>query len=197
MNEDYEQWPEEELIRALKDSDNRAFKQVYRQGYSMVEALVAKNSGSAEDAQDVFQEVLFILVKKLRTPGFQLSSALNTFLYAIARNVWRNRLRRRKPQVEFQDTRHDSIDLTESDVNVKRLFEKRHGVVRQLLDGLSDKCREILVGYYYSKKPLRAIGDEMGLKEGSVKVQKHRCMGYLKNEVEAHPEYQNLINEGS
>lgn len=197
MNEDYEHWPDEELIKALKAGDNQAFKQVYRQGYSLVEALIIKNNGNAEDARDVFQEVLFVLVKKLRAPGFRLSSALNTFLYAIARNIWRNRLRRRKPQVEFQDTRHDSIDLTESDVTVKRLFEKRHGIVRQLLDGLSDKCRQILLGFYYHKKTMRQIGEGLGLSEGSAKVQKHRCMGYLKNEVEAHPEYQNLINEGS
>ena len=93
MKENYEYLPDGELIKALAAGENQAFKQVYRQGFSLVAALILKNGGKEEDAQDVFQEVLFVLVKKLRDPDFQLSCALNTYLYAVARNIWKSRNR--------------------------------------------------------------------------------------------------------
>ena len=180
---------------SLKAGDNRAFKQLYRQGYHLIEALIVKNKGLPEDAEDVFQEVLFVVIKKLRQPGFEISCALNTYLYAIARNIWRNRLRSKKLNVEFKDTLPDFVDPTESSLAIKNLFEKRHTVVRQLLEDLSDKCRQILIGFYYEKKSMQQIGKQLSLVEASVRVQKHRCMNYLKNKVEAHPGYRDLLNE--
>ena len=186
---------EVELVAALRAGDNRAFKQVYQKGYTLVQALITRNSGSSEDAQDVFQEVLFIVVKRLRKPGFSLSCALNTYLYAVARNIWKTRMRGKKYSVEFKDTLHDFEDPTESETNVKKLFEERHNTVKQLLEQLSEKCRQIIMDFYYEKKSMRDIGEAMALAEDGVRVQKHRCMSYLKTKMEAHPDFTHLKND--
>jgi len=184
-----------ELVVALRAGDNRAFTQVYRKGYSLVEALITRNGGISDDAQDVFQEVLFIVVKRLREPGFSLSCALNTYLYAVARNIWRDRLRGKKHSVEFKDTLHDFEDPTESETNAKRLFEQRHSTVKTLLEQLSEKCRDIIMAFYYEKKSMRDISEATGLAEDGIRVQKHRCMSYLKTKMEAHPDFTHLKND--
>ncbi|MEK7257418.1 MAG: sigma-70 family RNA polymerase sigma factor [Bacteroidota bacterium] len=186
---------EDKLLTALRVGDNLAFRQVYRQGYSLIENLIAKNGGSPEDAQDVFQEVLFIVVKKLREPDFRLTCALNTFLYAIARRTWQDRLRKKKPNVELKDTLHDFTDPAEAEIGAKKLFEKRHELVSQLLEQLSERCRQLLVSYYFEKKSMREIGQAMQIVEDGVRVQKHRCMSHLKSKLEAHPDYHHLIND--
>lgn len=168
---------------------------MYQSGYSLVEALITRNNGNPEDAKDVFQEVLFIVVKRLREPGFSLTCALNTYLYAVARNIWRDRMRGRRFSVEFKDTLHDFEDPTEAETGVKRLFEQRHEVVKQMLELISEKCKQILVSFYYEKKSMRDIGEALGLVEDGVKVQKHRCMTYLKTKVEEHPEFTHLKND--
>ncbi len=196
MNESKPPPSENELIRALKTGDERAlnsaYKQIYRQGYALVETMIMRNGGIAEDAQDVFQDVLLVLVNKLHNSNFQLTCALNTYLYAVARNQWKARLRDRKSKVEFKDTLHDFEDPAESDVTLKKLFERKHEIIRQLLETLSDSCQKILVSFYYEKKSMREIGESMKLAEDGLRVQKHRCMTYLKRKVEAHPDYPDL-----
>jgi RNA polymerase sigma factor (sigma-70 family) len=133
----------------------------------------------------------------LREPGFSLSCALNTYLYAVARNIWRDRMRGRRFNVEFKDTLHDFEDPTEAETNTKRLFEERHNTVKQLLQQLSESCRQIIMAFYYEKKSMRDIGEAMNLAEDGVRVQKHRCMGYLKTKMETHPDFPHLKNEQS
>ena len=77
----------------------------------------------------------------------------------------------------------------------KRLFEQRHSTVKTLLEQLSEKCREIIMAFYYEKKSMRDISEATGLAEDGVRVQKHRCMSYLKTKMEAHPDFGQLKND--
>ena len=86
---------EQELLESLRAGKSGAFEQIYRNYYRMVAGMIQKNSGSEEEIEDVFQETLFILVKKLRQPDFKLTAKLGTFLYSISRNLWLQKLQKK------------------------------------------------------------------------------------------------------
>jgi RNA polymerase sigma factor (sigma-70 family) len=77
----------------LKNEDNPSFEILYKCYHPSIEAHIHQNFGSKEDAEDVFQEGIMILLQKVRHENFILTSSLKTYLFAIARNLWLKRLR--------------------------------------------------------------------------------------------------------
>ena len=69
------------------------FEKVYQKYFKQTEAYILKNNGSRDDARDVFQEVMLILLEKLDDPDFEMTSSLSTYLYAVSRNLWLNKLK--------------------------------------------------------------------------------------------------------
>ena len=87
---------ENTLLDQLKNEQNTSFELLYRLYYPTVAAYVTRNSGNTADADDIFQETIMILLQQVRKADFVLTSSLKTYLVAIARNLWLNRLRAAK-----------------------------------------------------------------------------------------------------
>ena len=79
---------EQELLLSLKKGSPIAFESLYKKQYRMIVGLITKMGGKQEDAEGIFQETLFVLVKKIREPNFKLTAQISTFMHAIARNKW-------------------------------------------------------------------------------------------------------------
>lgn len=54
-----------DLIDNLKGENNHAFGKLYKEYFGMVNRLVTNNNGRTDDAEDVFQDTLLVLVEKL------------------------------------------------------------------------------------------------------------------------------------
>src|SRR4051812_5486762 len=89
------------LLDNLKNEDNASFEVLYKFYFPSIAAHIAQNFGNTEDAEDIFQEAIIVLLQKIRQENFVLTSSLKTYLFAIARNLWLKRLR---------DTKSNSID---------------------------------------------------------------------------------------
>ncbi|WP_245584985.1 RNA polymerase sigma factor [Psychroserpens burtonensis] len=75
------------LVLFKNGQREKAFKKLYHL-YSRIEKLVLSKGGSKDDASDVFQEALIILIRNLETTGFKLTSSFYTYLYSVSRFVW-------------------------------------------------------------------------------------------------------------
>ena len=78
---------DQSLLIALRKSDPAAFELLYRQYYRMVAKQANDYRLPDEEIEDLFQEVLLVLVQKVRTPEFELTAKLSTYLFAVARNL--------------------------------------------------------------------------------------------------------------
>ena len=81
------------LLDKLRTEDNSSFGLLYKFYFPSVASYIKQNLGSNEDAEDVFQEAITVLLQKVRQSDFVLTSSLKTYLYAIAKNLWLKRLR--------------------------------------------------------------------------------------------------------
>jgi DNA-directed RNA polymerase specialized sigma24 family protein len=82
---------EDHILLALRKSgleQRRGLEAIYKANYGVVEHHVLKNSGSSDDAKDVFQEGIIILCKNIREGKFQGTSTIGTYLFSICRFVW-------------------------------------------------------------------------------------------------------------
>jgi len=85
-----------QLLKKLRQGHSSAYEKVYKDNFNVIYKLVIVNSGSLEDAQDLMQDTLVVVIKNIRNPDFTLTSSLSTYLYAIANNIWLMELKRRK-----------------------------------------------------------------------------------------------------
>jgi len=183
---------ESQIIQAIKSGDQEGIKQLYDQYFKMIADLIQKNSGTWEDAEDIFQETLITLITKVRSTEFQLTSRLSSFLYAISKNMWLYRLRGEK-RSSFIDTEIIHHEMEESQVPGLEIFEEKHSLIAKVFDHISQECQKILKTFYFEKKALKDIGAEMKYTEGSIRVKKSRCMESLKKLVEEHPDYKRIM----
>ena len=81
-----------QLIRAIQSGDERALSQLYRLHWPMVSHFVLQNSGTEDDARDVYQEGVMVFYEKVRENSLELSCQIKTYLYAVCRRLWLKRL---------------------------------------------------------------------------------------------------------
>lgn len=152
--------------------------------FPVVKKLVLKSNGSREDAEDVYQDGLMILMQKVKSPDFVLSSSLKTYLYSVCRYVWSDRLRQRERMLLTDVNRIADPNPVEEDGLLKREEEDR--LSEKAFLRLGDKCRELLVMFYFRKIPMKDIAVQLGFSSEKVaKNQKYRCLEKAKAELQA------------
>ncbi len=164
------------LVFKLKRNDNRSFKAVYENYFPMVMKYITQNNGNQEDAEDIFQETLIVLIKKLQDPAFQLSSKLSSFMFSIAKNMWLYRLRSKKNITTADDDLESIPDMSTEEIGLKKERDVQIGAISDSLSELKEDCRRLLIDFYYFNKPLIEIASEMNLTEKFIRVKKYRCM---------------------
>lgn len=196
-----------QIIELLKSSNyTKAGEKLY--GYfPVVQKLVLKNSGSKQDAEDIYQEALIILVRKVQTPGFVLTSSLNTYVYGICRFLWKDRLKQRN-RTFTADTQQNIENIPENEFTEWQEEESEIQLAEQAVRLLGEKCRQLLQLFYFKKMSLKEIARKMKFSDkvastgsatgastlrqaqgsatyATIKNQKYRCLEKAK---------QNLIN---
>ena len=185
-------------LMALRREEPAAFEALYRQYFRMVakQALVMGVTGT--DIEDLFQELVLILVRKVRDTEFKLSAKMSTYVYAVARNLL---LKKTGKKAEFPVEESTLLALEESwsadELDARIEMEDRLNVVVGYLELLEDDCREVLRLSFYEKLPQAEIAQVMGYSDSFVKVKKHRCLEYLRKQVITHPLFKDLQNDAS
>ncbi len=167
---------EDELLFKLKRNDNTAFRTVYKECLPMVVKHIRQNNGNTEDAEDLFQEALIVLIRKLQEPGFELSSKLSSYLFSIVKNNWLYKLRGKRTWVEGGEVIEGIADDSPDEILQKQEKETRLDLLADAMKELKEDCKRILLDFYYYKKALIEIAQELNYTEKFIRVKKSRCM---------------------
>ncbi len=174
---------DQKIVALIKESRNsKAFQELY-QNFPMIRKMIITRGGKKEDAEDVFQEALIILCRKVKESNFVLTSKLSTFLYSICLLIWKDELKKRQKMgfVEF-NTELDRID--EDGLMEAILKENDHKVAESIVAELGDRCKELLMMFYQGAMKLKMIADKMGYNsEATAKNQKYKCLEAAKNRL--------------
>jgi RNA polymerase sigma factor (sigma-70 family) len=181
---------EEELIDGIRRRDNRVLSYIYRSHYAAILNLILTNSGSEDDAKDIFQEALIVVFRNIRADhDFKLESGFQTYLYSIARLIWLKSLRRKKtgekklresrPYLEFEPPkpfqREEDLRYSMYQRAFIKIPEDCQTILKLSLDGVSQK----------------EIADKLGFRsENYIKKRKHYCKQYLITKIKEDPDYE-------
>ncbi len=158
---------------------------VYEKYFKTVQVLIRKNSGTYEDAQEIFQEAMIRIYRKTFDPDFYLTCAFSTYLYSVARFLWLKELAKKSKRrlIVDEKVKYDIMDtdnLSESEQKCVRAYFK-------LFNNLSNECKRIL-HLHFNKVPIAEITTM--LKHSShhqTMDKKYRCKKRLIKSVSNHP----------
>lgn len=138
--------PDAALITRAQRGDTAAFRQLFVRHRESVTRLVFRLIGPSADVEDVVQEVFLNVYRSLGS--FRGEAKFSTWLYRLTANVTRMHLRRARSRpkladVEVPEAPRESRPPEGPDVELERAERVR--ALYRLLEGLSDKKREVLV----------------------------------------------------
>ena len=168
-------------VRRLKANDEQALKSLYVNNYPRVASFVLRNSGSTEDAKDLFQEAFIATWQNIMLDKFTISetATVSGYLFQIARNKWIDRLRQRKKEMTM-------VSAPEADSPPELIPEETAdhlALVQEQYGLLGEPCRELLDRFYFRRESLRTIAGIFSWTEATAKNNKYRCLQKLRAAV--------------
>lgn len=181
------------IIEYFKSGDDSKAIFLLYEYFPTIEKYVVQNNGNASDAQDVFQEALLILYKKLFNPDFEFTAKPESFLFGICKNLWFGELKKRKLNIGNID---DGDDYFKEELKNHREEEEKYAILDSTLSKLGKNCIQILELFYYKSKSMLDIAKLLSYSNvNTVKTQKYKCLERAKTMAQA--EFVNLQNRMS
>lgn len=168
-------YSDDEIISGIEKNDISILEYFYNDCFRTIRHLVVTNSGSEEDAKDVFQESLVVLYRKIKETNIEFTSSLVTYVYSIARLIWLKELHRRSRKgTELNDTLDELIQQDQGIIDsIER--NERLRLYREKFEELSDDCKRILQ-MFLNSIPIKEITHIMGYNsEQHTKNRRFRC----------------------
>jgi len=171
------------LIRVDSSIDDSLLQKIYADNYYKTENFIIKNSGTAEEAKDIYQEAFLVLWQKLRSGDLTTheTDRINAFLYRVAHNKWIDHLRSKdfNSKSYLDDNSYNTL-TEETDNEDHKEWEGKINRVAVWIKKLKPDCRQLLNGFYFNRLSMRTLAQQFGIDEASVKNKKYRCMERLK-----------------
>jgi len=169
------------LLKGLARSDKKSVEEIYKHNFNLIQALIVNNSGTADDAKDIFQEAMVVLYEKARSGSFELNCQIRTYLYSVAKRLWLKRLQQSNKFVsDFGDDGMASVAV-EDDLTEHQEKDTEYELMYQSINKLGEPCKSLLEAVYFQKKSMQDIADGFGYTNAeNAKTQKYKCLMRLK-----------------
>lgn len=167
------------MIRQLRKGDPKVMQEVYhRYKAEFITWMISQYSCQRLEALEIYHDSLLTMSNKAQNGKLDdLQSSLKTYIYGVAKNKYREYLRKNKKNhsllvQEIPDRKDEVIDTSQEDsINL----------VEKCLESLGDPCKSILELYYYHEMSMQDISEQMRYKNrNTVKNMKYKCLLRLK-----------------
>lgn len=158
------------LLNGLKLHDEKSICEVYTAYYPSVEKYILMNSGTSQDAEDMFQDSVMVLLTYIGKDDFVLTCSIKTLLFAIAHRLWLKQLRYRSRKETLRDIEVEQLDFITHSEEVES-SERKYDSIPQVLSRISIHCSGLLKQLFLTGK----IPDHYK-NDHSMRNQKYKCL---------------------
>jgi RNA polymerase sigma factor (sigma-70 family) len=184
------EYTDNEIIECLKNRQSYVVRYLSDRYMPMIRLMVFRMGGTLEDAKDIFQDGLIIMLEKIDNGDFVLTCKFRTFLYVVCENLWKSVLDRRRAAVNYFSRRtEDATDNDFTEIQDNRLYED---IFYEVFDALDPACQNILKLYWEELTPDQ-IADQLGVTNGYVRKKKSEAQAQLISRIKQHPGYKEIM----
>jgi RNA polymerase sigma factor (sigma-70 family) len=167
------------LLESLRKEESASYTLLYKFYFPSTAKYIKQNSGSDQDAEDIFQETIIILLSKVRQPGFVLTSSLKTYLFSISKNLWLKKIR----NVKRLNQNEDITSVSAQHFEDEPIEDNKEEKITTWLNKITANCKRILKAIFFLGEPMDALMTRMGWKnKHTASNQKYKCIEQIRKE---------------
>ena len=178
---------DEELVAAFRGGDLSAFDTLVHRWERKIQGAIYRIMGSSEDARDLAQEAFLRAYRGL--PTFKSEARFSSWLYQIALNLCRDRLRQRrgKTLVSIDDldaataARIERTGATAQDMVEAQDLGR---MVAAVMSELPEEQREVITLKEYQGLTFQEIADTLEVPVSTVKTRLYRGLVQMRERLE-------------
>ncbi|MBS1743328.1 MAG: sigma-70 family RNA polymerase sigma factor [Bacteroidetes bacterium] len=146
----------------------------------MIQSMVLNNSGSTDDAADIFQETMIVLFEKSKSPDFELNCHLKTYIYSVSRRLWLKKLQQMQRFTRQPEDLEQTVPV-EEEIEMHEKRQSDFSMMETAMSKIGEPCKSLLEAYYIQKKQMQQIAADFGYTNAdNAKTQKYKCLVRLK-----------------
>jgi len=172
---------QDEIITKIKNGGQAELGVVYETyREEFLHWIMKEYKCSADDSQDIYQLTILVFHDNIKSGKLEhLVSSVKTYLFGVGKNLvmeWRRKSSRSTPI--DQERWLNDYAMEESD---NAPTEHMVQAARNALNTLGEPCRQLIEMFYYGKKSMEEITEELQYKNAeTAKNQKCKCMKRLR-----------------
>ena len=166
------------MERICRDGDERAFAELVRRfGKKLLNFFI--RSGVQYDAEDLVQQT-FLRLYRYRD-RYTRRAKVSTFLFILARQVWIDELRKRKPRERLADEFAGEVAQDVAPSAADEVAGAGSVDLAAALAKLPEGMRQVVELGVYQDLPYSEIAEILGIPEGTVKSRMFNALAQLRN----------------
>lgn len=180
-----------QLLIGIIENDERAWRHIYhnmRIGFSSILAQEFTDGKlRKEDIEDIFQESLIVLMRKVKSNGLIIprEGVIFSYLVEIGKRTACNFLRKQSHissayAVTILAKQHYTGE--NNDMAAEEKQQMQNDFLDRVFDSMPAECRQLLKLFYWERKPMDDIASILGMRNAdSAKTKKSKCMNKFKD----------------
>ena len=172
-------------------NDEGAWRYIYhnmRMGFaSIIDQTFSGANISKDDIEDIFQESLIVLMRKVKSGGMVIprEGVIFSYLTEIGKRTACNFLRKQShissaDAVTILDKQH--YNSKDNDMAAEEKQQTENEFLDRVFDSMPAECKQLLKLFYWERKPMDEIASILGMRNAdSAKTKKSKCMNKFKD----------------
>ena len=152
---------------------NEVLSYLYKTLRPKIKNWILNNSGSEEEAQDIFQDAIIAFYKYVQQNKFEENKSIESFLFVVSKNLWINRVKQKNKLVNNLEHIPDTF---EEDYLDGQISEERTKKIQDILSQLGERCKDILTYSVFYKMSMQEISEKMDFSNAdTAKTKNYKC----------------------
>ena len=179
-----------QIVKGIHENDDRIWRYIYRtyrtHFFSTLRGKILAPMFSNEDWEDVFEESILTLMRKVKDDTFSVvrNGGLFCYLVEIGKGHAKNKMRKMR-QLNEQEKEKIADNVHRENSNPDLTTDDKQRVqdefLERVIDSLPSDCKIIMKQFYWDNKPMDEIASMVGLANAnSAKTRKNKCMNKLR-----------------
>lgn len=172
---------DEHIIAALRNNDDSVLNVLYKLYFGSINHFIITNSGSEDDAKDIFQEAIIVFYQNIRNQNFELNCKIKTYLYSVSRLMWLKKIKKASAIVGDITDFEGFITIDDTEAANMEEREIQFNKMAVALSELGEPCKTLIEDFYIKQLSMSQISEKFGYTNSdNAKTQKYKCLMRLK-----------------
>ncbi|MEM9339408.1 MAG: sigma-70 family RNA polymerase sigma factor [Bacteroidota bacterium] len=144
-----------DMLKSLLEKNSSGIQEIYEVVFPPVKRFILSNSGTEEDAWDIFQKALLQVIARAKVTGYRPIESFEGYLFTSCKNLWRREVSRRKRVTKLSSEEYSIADTEVKNMAEDVIDQERWELYQHCFNRLSENCKKVLSMYFkkdaYSK----------------------------------------------